>query len=42
MWSFVGKMFVSVCGLVNWLLMVFFFSMKNVAKSSPVRVDEGG
>jgi len=33
---------VSVCGLVNWLLMVVVFSMKNVAKSSAVRVDEEG
>jgi len=42
MWSFVGKMFVSL-----WIGKlaangVFFFSMKSVAKSSAVRVDEGG
>jgi len=28
-------------GLVNWPLMVVVLSMKNVAKSSAVRVDEG-
>ena len=37
-----GKMCVSVCGLVNWPLMVVVLFMKNVAKSSAVRVDEGG
>jgi len=31
----------SVCGLVNWTLMVVVFS-KNVANSSAVRVDGGG
>ena len=39
---FAGKMCVSVCGLLNWPLMVVVLFMKNVAKSSAVRVDEGG
>lgn len=37
-----GKVCVSVCGVVNCLLMVVVLFMKNVAKSSAVRVDEGG
>jgi len=37
-----GKMCVSVCTLVNWPMMVLVLFMKNVVKSSGVRVDEGG
>ena len=37
-----GKMCVSVCGLVNWPLMVVVLFMKNVAKSSAVRVEKRG
>jgi len=36
------KMCVSVCGGENWPMMVVVLFMKNVAKSSAVRVDEGG
>jgi len=35
------KMCVSVCGGENWPMMVVVLFMKNVAKSSAVRVDEG-
>jgi len=38
---FAGKICVSVCGLVNWPLMVVVLFLKNVAKSSAVRVDGG-
>ncbi len=31
----------SVCGVENWPLMVFVLFMKNIEKSSSVRVDEG-
>ncbi len=32
----------SVCGEGNWSLMFLVLFMKNIAKSSAVRVDEGG
>ncbi len=39
---FAGKMFWTDCGVENCALMVLILLMKNVAKSSAVRVDEAG
>ncbi len=39
---FAGKMCLTDCGVENCALMVLILLMKNVAKSSAVRVDEGG
>lgn len=39
---FAGKMFLTDCGVENCALMVLILSMKNVAKSTAVRVDAGG
>ncbi len=38
---FAGKMCLTVCGVENCALMVVISLMKNVAKSSAVRVDGG-
>ncbi len=39
---FAGKMCLTGCGVENCALMVLFLLMKNMAKSSAVRVDGGG
>ncbi len=39
---FAGKMCLTVCGVENCAVMFVILLMKNVAKSSAVRVDEGG
>ncbi len=39
---FAGKICLTVCGVENFALMVVILLMKNVAKSSAVKVDEGG
>ncbi len=39
---FAGKMCLTDCGVENCALMVLILLMKNLAKSSAVRVDEGG
>ncbi len=39
---FAGKMCLTDCGVENCALMVLILLMKNVAKSSAVRVDEAG
>ncbi len=39
---FAGKMCLTDCGVENCALMVLILLMKNVAKSSAVRVDGGG
>ncbi len=39
--EFAGKMCLTDCGVENGALMVLIGLMKNVAKSSDVRVDEG-
>ncbi len=39
---FAGKMCLTDCGVENCALMDIILFMKNVAKSSSVRVDEGG
>ncbi len=39
--EFAGKMCLADCGVENGALMVLIGLMKNVAKSSDVRVDEG-
>ncbi len=39
---FAGKMCLTDCGVENCAVMVLILLMKNVAKSSAVRVDEGG
>ncbi len=39
---FVVMKLLIVCGVRNWSLMVFVLFVKKVAKSSAVRVDEGG
>ncbi len=38
---FAGKMYLTDCVVENCALMVFILLMKNVAKSSAVKVDEG-
>ncbi len=38
---FAGKMCLTDCGVENCALMIFILLMKNVAKSSAVRVDKG-
>ncbi len=39
---FAGKMCLTVCGVENCAVRFVILLMKNVAKSSAVRVDEGG
>ncbi len=39
---FVGKMCLTVCGMENCAVRFVILLMKNVAKSSAFRVDEGG
>ncbi len=39
---FAGKMCLTDCGVENCAVMVLILFMKNVAKSSAVRVDEAG
>ncbi len=39
---FAGKICLTDCGVENYTLMALIVLMKNVAKSSAVRVDEGG
>ncbi len=39
---FVGKMCLTICGMENCAVRFLILLMKNVAKSSAVRADEGG